>query len=454
MLKFYPSFHNIMNTYSGIAGNQTGIIKATALPLVDIEDGVNIRSITGTMPDYHNRIFKNSTVNIAYHVVGYGEFFEESLIRYTGESVERYSGMMSSHIYKDNIRLASYRELIEEGGEVMPLEYMDVFSDIQMKKYSKAIGDIPEERVTENDLIGWIKCPSLFDKNRMIWTPAKMLFTGYECQYLKGERSFIQSFSTGTASHKTFKKALLNALVEYAQIDAFILTWYTERKCPEVEFDIPVVNEIIERMGFDDKANFTYKSLYMSLPDMDLPVIGTFIYRKDEKVPFMLFGIQADYDIKNAAVRSLMEGAAISYSSFFSLVFDTDAARAAMGSNVNFLDLDGNVMYYGLPHDREIKMKAMNDLCEGTIKLSQIETIEDLSVDGQLKSMMKYMKEKSEYGVFLDITPPELKEKGWHTARVLIPEILEMCLPELPFANHPRMKEYGGVTNDNPHPMP
>jgi len=443
-----------MNTYSSIAGNQTGIIKATALPLVDIDDGVNLRSITGTMPDYHKRIFKNTEVSIAYHVVGYGEFYEESLIRYTGESVERYSGMMSSHIYKNYIRHASYKELTDEGNKVMPLKYIDVFSQEQMNKYSKLIGDIPSISISEDDILGWVQCPSLFNKDQKIWVPAKMIFTGYETSIEKNEKSYIQSFSTGTASHKTFKQALLNAMVEYAQIDAFMLTWFCKLKCPEIEFDIPVVKEITGRIGGGEEKNFYTKSLYMSLPDMDLPVIGTFIIRNDDKVPYMLFGIQGDYDLKNAAVRSVMEGAAISYSSFFNTIFDVDSVRYAMGKDPTFLDLDGNVMYYGLPDQNENKLATVEDLCKGKIKLSEIKTIDNLDLDSQLKSMMKYLEKKSEYGVYLDITPPELREKGWHTARVFIPELLEMCLPDLPFKNHPRMKEFGGVINDNPHPMP
>ncbi len=38
--------------------------------------------------------------------------------------------------------------------------------------------------------------------------------------------------------------------------------------------------------------------------------------------------------------------------------------------------------------------------------------------------------------------------------RVMIPELIEMCIPEFSFENHPRMKQYGGVINEYPHPMP
>jgi hypothetical protein len=60
----------------------------------------------------------------------------------------------------------------------------------------------------------------------------------------------------------------------------------------------------------------------------------------------------------------------------------------------------------------------------------------------------------SQWATYLDITPPELADTDWKVVRVLIPELLSMCLPGLPPKAHPRMAQYGGVTNEYPHPLP
>ena len=116
----------------------------------------------------------------------------------------------------------------------------------------------------------------------------------------------------------------------------------------------------------------------------------------------------------------------------------------------------------GKRYTSDVKFKSVEDLksfiskvaISNKINLSDIKTIGDLDCDNQIKELIKAVKEISEYAVYLDITSPELRDKGWYTMRVLIPEILEMCIPEFPFKNHPRMIQNGGVINEYPHPMP
>jgi hypothetical protein len=54
----------------------------------------------------------------------------------------------------------------------------------------------------------------------------------------------------------------------------------------------------------------------------------------------------------------------------------------------------------------------------------------------------------------IDITPAELSETRWKVMRVFVPELVSMSLPGVPPRNHPRIRDYGGVTNDRPHPLP
>jgi len=124
------------------------------------------------------------------------------------------------------------------------------------------------------------------------------------------------------------------------------------------------------------------------------------------------------------------------------------------GENPRFLDLDSNVLFYSIPKKIEEKQNLIKGLIDDEIKLSSLEDLRKDNIDEDIKFILKHLKKVSEYAVFMDITPPETRDKGWYVMRVLVPELLEMCIPDFPFANHPRMKQYGGIKNEYPHPMP
>lgn len=454
-MKFYPSFNKVLDTFTKVAGNQTGIVKATAMPLINQDKSINLKSITGNMPKYHKLLLKRQDTDVQYHIIGYGDYYEESLIKYTGESIERYSAMVAPTLTENQIIYGTYKEMCKKG-KVMPLEYINVFTDEQMQEISTTFKAFSDKQVTEDDVIGWIKCPSLIHKNEEIFIPVGMMFVGYEVNLEAGEKQFIQGFSTGTASHTDFKKALINAIVEYLQIDSFMVTFHTKRKCKRVIIDDKSVNKALDEIGLGKDSIYEVITMDMTLEDNIVPTFGTFLRRKDKKMPYLLFGLQGDLDVKNGAYRSIMEGISISHSGYFNTIYNRNVIKHILDNkeDLKFLDLDLNVLYYSTPDDFCEKEKLVDDFIDGEIKLSEIKTIDNLDVDSQINALIDHVKKISEYAVFMDITSPELRDKGWYTARVLIPEILEMCIPGFPFKNHPRMKKFGGAINEYPHPMP
>ncbi|MBB6624748.1 YcaO-like family protein [Clostridium gasigenes] len=453
MMRFYPSFNKVLDTFNKVSGNQTGIIKATAMPLINQDKSISLKSITGNMPKYHKVLLERQSGDVQYHVIGYGNFYEEALIKYTGESVERYSSMVAPKLVEDKVVYDTYKNMCKRG-KVMPLKYMDVFTKEQLEEMSTYISDFSKEKITEDDVVGWLQCPSLVNKGENIWVPAIMLFVGYQVNLEKGEKQYIQGFSTGTASHTDLKKALVNAIVEYLQIDSFMITWHTKRKCKRINIDDETVKKALDEIGLGDDSIYEIIPVEMTLSDNSVPTFGTFLRRKDNKMPYLLFGVQGDFDVKNGVYRSIMEGISIAHSGYFNTIYNRDLIEHVMNNDSKFLDLDLNVLYYSAPKHIDEKNKLIEEFIDGEINLSDIKTIENLDTDSQLKELLKTVSEISEYAVYMDMTSPELRDKGWYTMRVLIPEILEMCIPEFPFKDHPRMKEHGGIINEYPHPMP
>lgn len=124
MLQYYPSFNHIFDDLKGLSGNRTGILNQSQAPVCNHPHDVYLKSVTGQMPDYHKQ-FIGELSQVSYHIIGYGSHYEEALIRYLGESIERYASIISGDLLSDRIVYASHKEL-SQTDHVMPLEYLQV----------------------------------------------------------------------------------------------------------------------------------------------------------------------------------------------------------------------------------------------------------------------------------------------------------------------------------------
>ncbi|BAH81209.1 YcaO-like family protein [Streptococcus dysgalactiae] len=452
MLQYYPSFNHIFDDLKGLSGNRTGILNQSQAPVCNHPHDVYLKSVTGQMPDYHKQ-FIGELSQVSYHIIGYGSHYEEALIRYLGESIERYASIISGDLLSDRIVYASHKEL-SQTDHVMPLEYLQVFTQDQIDRCLDLHMVMCDKMVTEEDVLGWVKCPMFFEDQDM-YVPAQTLCIGYKTNEAVGEKHIIPGFSTGTASHTSLEAAMCNSLIEYIQIDSMMLSWHTKKPCPRIIIDDPDIQAILEeaRLGKD--------SLYEIIPidmtvgeDNPLYTFGIILKNKYNEGPYLLFGVQAGLDPKHTLLRGIMEAAAISYSYYYNLLYKKDALDNIESNHPLFLDLDSNVFYYAHPKDQAYKWEAFEPLISGEILLSELEDHSGKDKKEDLKILLAYTKQVSPNAVFLDITPPEAAEKGWYVTRVLTPELLEMCIPAFPFANHPRMRQFGGVTNAFVHPMP
>ncbi len=167
----------------------------------------------------------------------------------------------------------------------------------------------------------------------------------------------------------------------------------------------------------------------------------------------MVFGTQGDLDAANGLMRGVMESTAIIALGIYNALLDTETYHMAVHESA-YTDLDTNVLLYASQDKIEEKEALLNSFIHGEINVSDIETMRGTDVDEQIGHIIKHLSYISKYAVYMDLTPPEVTDKGWHVVRVFIPEICGMCLPGLPFKEHPRIKKYGGVKNEYPHPLP
>jgi thiazole/oxazole-forming peptide maturase SagD family component len=446
----YPGMTSTLDRYARIGGNQGGILPGMLVSVAAVEGEPYLRSATAAMPQYHRLAMNDPHMQMQYHLAGYGSTNEEALTRLTGESVERYAAMMAMPLFEHRVEYASYRSLSSRH-RCLPLELLGIFDAAQQQRLSTMLHRYSPQLPTEDDVIAWIACPSLTRPGEDVYLPAQLVFLGFRSSEQYGDKLFTPSFSTGTAAHVSLDKALLGALVEAVQIDAFILNWYTDAKAPVIELDAEA-RALLPAAGLEPDGPYQVRASCLTRPELPLPNVGVTLVRRDRKLPHIAFGLQADLDPRQALLRGAAEATAILGIGMYSTIFDLPHVHFAQTGSA-YTDLDTNVLLFAVPKDAEQKLAVVESRTQGRVDFASIPSYA-ADDESAIRRLLAEIARVSEWAGYLDITPPELADTPWKVVRVLIPELLSMCLPGFPVHGHPRMRGHGGVTNVVPHPLP
>lgn len=446
MINYYPSHKHIRNNYRKIGGQHAGIVESQLL-LCNTQPAAPKLAICANQMPHYEQILVSENAKINYHLSGYGVHREEALVKLYGESVERYALLAASVMWQDKVVYHSYNEMVSMEENVMPWEYIKIFSDEDYAALSEKTNIC---NITPDDVIGWLGCSSLLKPGKTVFIPMQCLFIGYHVGEEFGEKIFVPSFSKGSAAHVNIHKALASAIMEAVEADAFMLSWYTNAKGRKVEADdidlIKITDEIL--------GNTPYELSFYDFSQQGLPghVIAAQLTNTKGKAPYILMGCSASLDPVRAAYRAMAEASTIHYL----------AANGPMMSPVdflgsdgqNFLNLDSNVAYWAMGDDGEKKAEILKTIYEGEINIGSMAAEGTGNDEADLKHMISRLSEISEYAVYMDITPPEIIGSGLKVMRVFIPELVQLSYPGFPYSQHPRVLANGGITNAFPHPMP
>ena len=413
---------------TGIWNDDTSFVGNTSFPL----------------PKFHyktsnfNQFEKNAyekPEELVYHLSGYGALFNESLTSFLGESAERYTYAGSVSIVNDRLIYDSYKlikESLKENEMICPLKYINVF-------YNE---DDKEHFVNIDDQLTWIKLNSLIDPVKSVFIPFQF-FIPYNKEIFKNEKRLILSaVSTGTSSHESFRKSLESSLIEYFQIDSFNLWWYGGVKGEEINYDINNFFKILTNdQNYIDRFNkyFDIKFIDISF-DKNIEVVVCEIFAKKSNVPKYTIGVQGGKDLRQVMYRAFMECITVLEYNFNIPWIDREKYRSIKSRIEKVTNLDDNVIWYS-------KFGKQNN-----VRHEKTDCFKDNLAEKDNK-IIKKLKELSEYAGFLDITLPNFKGLNLNVTRVIIPELLPMCLPSYPQYHHPRFDEIGGIENNTIHPL-
>jgi thiazole/oxazole-forming peptide maturase SagD family component len=446
---YYPyGSHLLQNVLKPICSEHGGITKSLLISPMRYAEGISIKTLVAQMPAYH-KVLLGPHSDINYHLSGYGTFFEEAIIRLVGEAIERYALLVAPYTFADRIVYSSYDDAARAGNPV-PFEYLQLYTDTDYQKLNKGFYS-NLRRLERGDIIGWVKCPSLFEPGTDIWVPAQMLFVGYQVNQRQREVPFCPGFSTGTAAHTDWLSALQNALLEFIEIDALMLRWYTNRAARAIIIDEMSTPALVPDLF---KSNSPYQVLALDirvLEEVNSQVIASIVMNKRDERPFITLGAHAGLDPVRALYRSLMEALAISVLGVYGPLY---LPKPFLSPAAGFTDLDGNVAFFASPENSAEKRGVIEKWVEGQVPISAMKHYGTGDVQADTTSLIRQLSSVSKHGVSLDITPPETRGHGWKVMRVFLPELVTMCVPGVPYGCHPRLNANGGNRNRYPHPLP
>jgi len=381
----------------------------------------------------------------AYHIGGGGIFLDEPIIRVLGETIERYSQLLSEVSFGSRFIVASYDEMSSRGEPVILRAHLKFFTDEQF-----AIPQMPFQPFDATRPMTWTKV-RLLTSSSEIWVPAQLLLVGHRPKTENGELWLRAALTTGTASHTVPERTLRNALLEIIQIDAAMGHWYTYRKASEIRLDQRTTG--LSHLLAKHFLQPGIKPKFYWMPNADLPGLPVAcVIRSYKLLPAIGVGLGCDLSLGQAMYKALLEAVSVRQLAKIDLLYQTQPGveQAASAEPGPFVDFDGNVAFYAKPGNHEsIDAKFTAD---APIQASDLPADSGLSVKEQNELLVDSFRRTNKQLLFMDLSTEDVRTLGFYTFRVASPDTITLCLPSFPPMSQHRFQSYGAVCHSRPHP--
>ncbi|ATL29100.1 YcaO-like family protein [Streptomyces formicae] len=377
----------------------------------------------------------------SYHIGGYGIFPFESHIRSLAETLERYSGYAAALDGRFEIHHLSYAELAARGEPVLPRSAFRLFTDEQYAREG-----FPFDPFDADAPSGWLRVGSLTDGSRC-WVPAQRFLLGYVRE--RDEPWTLPAVTTGTATHTTPQAALRAALEEVVQVDAAMGHWYGRTESVLIRPDARTRHlDAIVDTYFPASAP---RPEFHALPSPDLPgfTIACLLRQPPGLVPEVAIGLGSGASLARAMYRALLEAAGVQWLAAWVAV---EQAVQGTPADEDIYDLEGNVGLYATSQGARTVERRFARHTERAA--SELPPDDDRPVKEAVRTLVDAFAHSGKQLYFGDLTTRDLRALGFHAMRVWSPETVSLPLPSAVPAAHPRFADYGGFTDDVPHPYP
>jgi ribosomal protein S12 methylthiotransferase accessory factor len=341
-----------------------------------------------------------------------------AIMKAVGETIERYC----SAFYDDQeMILGTYEDV---SGKALVPEDFALFSALQ---YSRP--NFPFTAFTRRTPVRWVSGHSLLDDCAK-WVPASFVYIPYN--RAPDEPPLKDLISTGLACGPTYASALLKALGEAVERDAYMIVWQNRLPRPHIDLesvDDPLIRRFVRVL---QRLAIRFHAVLLTL-DIPIPVILVVMTRFDGP-PWTIVASGADLSPRHALLLALEEAclALIGMGRFVAVT--RDYRPAADYSDVTTLTR------HGLAHAVDPRLRSSIAFLTQPTEVVRLEDLRDVATGNpvvDLKRMLDEIRPFVTDVVGVDVTTPDVDEVGFKVVRVIVPDLQPMDI------NH-RYRHLGG----------
>jgi ribosomal protein S12 methylthiotransferase accessory factor len=376
------------------------------------------------------------------HAGGAGTTLADAVNRAMGELLERYACFADDG--GDRI-VGTYEELRREGRRLAPIEYLGLFS-----RHQFAADGFPYAEFTASTRVGWLEGTNLLD-GLPTYVPGQSVALGYR----HGPEEIPPCFyptSSGCAVATSVEEAIVKGLLEVVERDAVMIRWYARMAPPALKVDPEAVT--------GGGCGLLPRGLEIRFHDLTVdgthPVVGVTCVERSGRPCFFILGAAAALDVTTAARKALIEAG-----QGRPFVKSMAATTPAPPEDSTFNDFHLNLRFFAEPSNaRYVEWFFRNCGASGREWPAPAAPTpcESLSI------LLAWCAESGVTPVAFDMTTRELRDAGLYACRVVVPELVPLCVPAAPFLGHPRLAHFmaahaadrdsAGIPEWVPHPFP
>jgi ribosomal protein S12 methylthiotransferase accessory factor len=334
---------------------------------------------------------------------GSGRSLDAALVAAVAEVAERYSAGWSCD------REAVVATAEELGGEAVTPERFALFSDRQY-----ALPRFPFAPFTSRTPVAWVRGVSLPDA-ASVWLPAQLVYLGWTLR--AGESPIATATSSGLAAHATPAEAVLSALLELLERDAFMITWGARLSWPHLHWP---EGHPLARFH---RRNLRPTGLDLSSLDLsrvwEVPCVLAVARSTAAGEARLGVGAAAAATIERAAEKALDE--AVRVRSWARAMRALDPDGAALREPDDIVHFSDHVAWYA--RDEHAARAAFLTASEATQAVEDVRGLTAPDVGEQLAELCRRLAARGTSAYATDVTAPDVRAAGVVVARVVAPEL-------------------------------
>lgn len=367
----------------------------------------------------------------------------ESFMGTIGETIERYCPAFYN---LSKMVRSNYKDLTCKA--IAPSEFslfhQKQYTSFREKKYKIYPFD---EKIN----LYWDKCYDLTNGDDT-YCPAAFIYLPWTIE----DKWILSGTSTGLAAHTNFYKAILTALYEIIERDAFVITWHQKLVTPKIIIDDAIQSFLDET--FPSKYEFHFFDITY---DLKVPTVLGFCFGESEYGKFVAIGT-ASRSTHNEALKKVILEISQSVPYFRYMLGERKDWKPSEDFNELLSFEDHSIIYLKRPELQSVLDNWRSAKPSITIDFQEKETRSDIKI---ITSIVHSMKQKNYNVLVKDITTPDANQVGYYCIRVIIPQLLQMGgayplyflggkrLYEVPEIMGYKSNSYDDL-NKFPHPFP